>query len=287
MNASLHSTQAETWRRLPTSAGSAAAELALGEGLLAGLLSQPQPALRWYEASRPALVLGSGQRPYDEAEIAAATAAAITVHKRGSGGGAVLFWPGFIMQDLVLPTAHPLRRDDVSESYRWLGEVWVMALAQFGIKARLVSISEARADRAALHPLVKRVCYGGQSPYEVLVEGRKLVGLAQTRRRQGCLFQVGLYTHWPGAAITALLRMRPEDRSWLTDALAARVIGLDEIMSHPPTSAALSEAFAVALEAYAGIRLEATVWREDELRAAATAASRFAALNEKWYNQHP
>ncbi|MFV9504466.1 MAG: lipoate--protein ligase family protein [Oscillochloridaceae bacterium umkhey_bin13] len=266
-----------SWRLLPTSAGPAETELAQGEGLLVGLSHTPQPALRWYEATQPALVLGSGQRP--QLEVAWPAATDLMVHKRASGGGAVLFWPGFMMQDLVLPPGHPLYRQDVSESYRWLGEVWVATLARLGLSATLVSIAAARADRADLHPLLRRVCYAGRSPYEVMVAGRKLVGLAQTRRRQGCLFQVGLYHHWPGVALSRLLQMEPSERNWLSAAMRERVVGLDELLPTPPTLATLMDAFAVALQEHSGVTLEAADWRADELSAAAAAQSRFAALN--------
>ena len=90
-----------------------------------------------------------------------------------------------LMLDLVLPRAHRLYMGDVTESYRWIGEVWTAALRELGIDVQSTPIGAARADAQTLDPLLRRVCFGGLSPYEVVVGRRKLVGLAQVRRRAG------------------------------------------------------------------------------------------------------
>ena len=46
-------------------------------------------------------------------------------------------------------------------------------------------------------------CFGGLSPYEVLAGGRKVVGLSQTRRRQGTLGPQ------PGGVLGQRLDQRP------------------------------------------------------------------------------
>jgi lipoate-protein ligase A len=206
-------------------------------------------------------------------------AAGATLHKRGSGGTAVLFAPGFLMQDIALPAAHPLRRDDVSESYRWLGELWAEALGALGVATELIAIPTARADSAAADPLVRRACFGGRSPYELLAGGRKLVGFSQIRRRQGALFQVGLYARWPGPELARLLRLSGDEREALAAALAARVVGLDELLPAPPEPAALQAAFARALRRRHGVALEPAGWRDDELAAAAAALPRYGPID--------
>ena len=109
-----------------------------------------------------------------------------------SGGGVVL-GDSLLLLDLALPAEDPLYPDDVTESYRWLGAVWAAALGALGTAARVVDIAAARADAQLLDPLLRRVCFGGTSPYEVVVEQRKIVGLAQVRRRTCALIQAGVY----------------------------------------------------------------------------------------------
>lgn len=265
------------WRELPAGVGPAERDLAWGPALLAGIEAEARPALRWYVAREPALVLGSGQRLAD-IDAAACAAAGVRVHRRASGGTAVLFAPGLIMQDIALPRAHPLYLDDVSESYCWLGGVWAEALAALGVAAEPVGVSAARADTQANDPLLRRACFGGLSPYEVLAGGRKLVGFSQMRRRQGALLQVGLYTRWPGRELAALLALPDAERADLAERLAARVAGLDELLAAPPGPPALAAAFAAALARRHGAELEPAAWGPAELAAAAEAAPRFAPL---------
>lgn len=262
---------------LPYSALGAAAELAAGEALLNGLANVPRPAVRWYGARELALVIGSGQRP-SEADDVALVARGATLHKRASGGTAVLFVPGFLMQDVALPAGHRLQISDVSESYRWLGEVWAEALGELGVATQLISISEARADTAGVDPLVRRACFGGRSPYELLADGRKLVGFSQVRRRHGALLQVGLYARWPGPELAELLRMPAEERAAFAAALATRVIGLDELVAAPNPELVVA-AVNRAMARRESLTLVPGMWRTDEDELQRSLLQRFAALD--------
>lgn len=267
-----------SWRLLPTSAAPAELELASGAALLAGLEEHGRPALRWYAAREPALILGSGQKLSD-IDAAACASAGVQVHRRASGGTAVLFMPGFLMQDIALPRADPLYLDDVSESYRWLGAVWADALDALGVPAEPVSVAAARADSQATDALVRRACFGGISPYEVMTGGRKLVGFSQVRRRQGALLQVGVYSHWPGRALAELLALDESERADLVRRLDARVCGLGELLADLPDLERIAAAFAAALARRHGIDLAPATWSAAELEARAAALPRFAPLS--------
>jgi len=268
----------EQWRLLPASAGPAGPALAHGAALLAGLEAEPAPAVRWYAAREPALVLGSGQKLAD-IDAAACARAGVPVHRRASGGTAVLFVPGLIMQDIALPRGHPLYIDDVSESYRWLGAVWAEALAALGVPAELVAVQAARADARAADPLLRRACFGGLSPFEVLAGGRKLVGFSQVRRRQGALLQIGVYPRWPGRELADLLALPAAERADLAARLAGRVVGLDELLPAPPSLEQVVGAFAAALARRHGVALAPADWSGAEREAAAAAMPRFAPLD--------
>lgn len=265
------------WRLLPQSAGDAAHELAAAEALLAGLIAAPRAALRWYESPAAALVIGSGQK-LAEIDLAACAAAGVTLHRRASGGTAVLFGPGLLMQDIVLPPGHRLALSDVSESYRWLGEVWADALGRLGVMGQPISVAAARDDTRALDPLLRRACFAGRSPYEVIAGGRKLLGFSQVRRRHGTLLQVGVYTRWPGAALADLLSLEPGQAAPLAAGLAARVAGLADLLPRPPAPPAIMAAFAAALAARHGVALAPDTWRPDELAALEAALARYAPL---------
>jgi lipoate-protein ligase A len=138
------------------------------------------------------LVIGSAQT---EASVdrPACERDGIPVLRRGSGGGAVLCDPGLLEVDVALPAGHALLADDVTESYRFLGQAWIDALAAIGVDGRLVAVDEARNLSEARRAAARVACYAGLSPHEVVdLEGRKLVGLCQRRRRGAALFQCSL-----------------------------------------------------------------------------------------------
>lgn len=252
-------------RLLPFSAESAPRQLAASLALLGGVEADGSPAIRWYGMDPPALILGSSQRP-EEVNPGARRGLGVHVYRRSSGGGAVLTTEQLGL-DVALPAADPLLPADITESYRWLGEVWVAALASLGVQGRLVSVAEARTDAQALSPTLKRICYAGLSPYEVVADGRKLVGLAQRRRRGGALYQCGIYLRWSPEA-TAALMTTDGDPTVVAQQLAARVVGLDAVAaSRMSTAEVVMATFAAALTAQTGLTPTPTAWTEDETAA--------------------
>jgi lipoate-protein ligase A len=266
-----------TIRKLPTSNRPAEVELAGGLALLAGLEHTHAPALRWYGMEPPALIAGSSQR-LDEIDTAACAAAGLAIHRRRSGGGAVLS-ESMLMLDLALPRDHWLATDDVTESYRWLGLVWVAALNELGVDARAIPVDEARADTKALEPLLRRVCFGGVSPYEVMIGSRKLVGLSQVRRRGGALLQAGLYMRWRPARTAVLIAGAPLERAALAGRLVERVAGLAEFCGgQPPDAAHVIAAFEQALARQTGLISIEDDWNAQELAARDTDLPRYAPI---------
>ena len=61
-------------------------------------------------------------------------------------------------------------------------------------------------------PWSSLACFGGVGPGEVLVESRKVVGIAQRRTRFAAAFQTTALLDWDPAALVRLLRLPPADR---------------------------------------------------------------------------
>lgn len=281
--------QKDIWRALPYSAESTDWQLAAGDAMIRALpipsddpdTLPPRPVLRWYTMTPRALILGSGQK-LTEFDLENCRRLGIALHKRASGGTAVLAEPDQMMLDIALPRGHPLYRHDVTASYRWLGTVWQTALARLGINGTLIDVAEARADTQMLsnEPLVRRACYGGQSPYEVLVAGRKLVGLAQTRRRPGALLQTGIYVRWSAERLVQLFALPAAERAALAVRLDERMVGLAEFL---PTEsgelfAQVRRAFERSLWELYGVVSVHTRWTPDERAARVQALTRYAAI---------
>ena len=255
--------QCETWRLLPMDRGSSLAHIAAGDALVR-LASVP--TLWWHATDAPTLILGAGQRP-KQFDVERAARRGVAVLRRHAGGTSVFASPDVLGLDVALPHGHRLLSTDVVEAYRWLGEVWVDALDSLGVAARLMSVREAR-EAPAPDPLVsdglRAACFGTLSPYEVTVERRELVGLAQVRRRAGGLLQAGIHLRFDADTLAELLV--PDAPQPLAAALRTVATGLDEASPTPLTADAVMTTFQHALERRLSITLIPGAWTDDERR---------------------
>jgi lipoate-protein ligase A len=204
----------------------AAAALERAEAMLAAVGAGSPPLLAWSRAVAPAVVLGraAGRAPADEA---ACRGAGVELLRRSSGGGPVLWDAGLLALDVALPRGHRLVLDDVVATYAFLGETIARGLSALGAPARVVSLGEARAAGPEAAALAARACFGGLSPYEVIVDERKVVGLAQVRRSEGALLQAGIALRLDAPGLADLLDLPTGERAVLAAALSARAGGLE------------------------------------------------------------
>jgi len=224
------------WHVLPLTIADQQHHIEQGEMLLSTVSAGDPATLYWSMAESQGLVLGFSQK-HSVLNPAALTARQLPIYQRRAGGGAVLVGSHLLSLDVVLPADHPLVLPDLVESYRWLGEVWVAALAQFGIRARTISPAEAHEQRTLLkqdetserESILRRACYGSYSPYEVVVGQHKVVGLDMIRRRTGSLLQAGVLLHWETGTLAQLLGHTPEEEILLREGLLERAAGLDTL----------------------------------------------------------
>lgn len=215
------------WRVLPLEVDAPAALLDRGVALLDALRDDPTPTLRWYRSTNTAVVLGRGQAR----ALAAASTPDVEVLLRFSGGGAVLLDPTLVNLDVLVPAGHPLLAGDLGAVFLRVGRAWAAALADLGLDGVTVHTGPATADRRgdARAQLLAAVCYATLGRGEVLVDGRKLVGLAQRRRQPGALVQCGLLRRWAPGPLLAALGADPDDEE-----VARAAVGLDEVLAARP-----------------------------------------------------
>jgi lipoate---protein ligase len=123
------------------------------------------PTLRLYRWSPPCVTIGYFQSMEAEVDLAACKTARVDAVRRLTGGGAV-YHDAEVTYSLVTPLGHPLAPDDVLESYKLICAGIIAGLGLMGAKASFVPIND------------------------IAVDGKKISGNAQTRRR-GCLLQHG------------------------------------------------------------------------------------------------
>jgi lipoate-protein ligase A len=175
----------------------------------------------------PAVVLGSTQSPA-VVDGARAEAGGIDVVRRRSGGGAVLVVPDDpVWIDVWVPRDDRLWHDDVGRAFDWLGDAWTAALTSLGAPGT----SAHRDGFAACTRWSSLVCFGGVGTGEVVAaDGRKVVGIAQRRTRDGAWFHSACIRHWDPTALLEVLDLSPADRESARLDLADAVIGVVDLV---------------------------------------------------------
>jgi lipoate-protein ligase A len=215
--------------------------LAADERMIEGGL--PATTCRWYRADGSAVVLGLAQQRRAERVLDRVRCAerGVAIVPRRAGGGLVLLDADMLCLTLAVPLPHPKVGEDLTASYRWLGDAFTDGLQRLGLLgARRVEVGaarralhELRAEARRANPvaeLLLETCYASPSPHEVLVGERKLVGFAQVRRRDRALFQVGLLLR-DQSPLADLVRV-PDDavRAAYRAELRRRTVGLADLL---------------------------------------------------------
>lgn len=202
-----------------------------------------RPSVRVWIYRRPALVLGCSARPgADLAKRAAAKG--MDLCTRPTGGGAVLAGRWLLGASVVLPAQDPLVAVSIPASYRWLGLAHAAWLQDLGIAAQSVPAPGEFAG-AALH----WSCFGGLSHWEVEACGRKIVGLAQSRRRNGVLFSSGTLIEPPPWEMLCETLGRPGNEA---AELASRTVSCADHLDEPAEAQALAQSLLDRLSSLAG-----------------------------------
>ena len=168
---------------------SASQEQAWNSAQLKNLVTEPKIAFWQYR--NPGVVFGCSQRLDTLARCMAQLHGHDLVRRR-AGGGVVLVGPWMLGLSIVLPPSHPLARLSSAQSYRWVGEAHASVFQEMGLQAKAISPGELRSTGASVFEEgLEWACFGGLSPWELVVGKRKLTGLAQVRGNKGTLIVGG------------------------------------------------------------------------------------------------
>ena len=173
---------------LKSRAASAAENMALDEALLDYVTEDGSAALPWlrsYSWERTTVSFGYFQRPEREIDLSRARDLGLELVKRPTGGKALIHGDE-LTYSVVLPAACKLCKLSVAESHQILAKALVKALTRFDLSAELSKPALARrASRDGRIP-----CFAEHLAESVVIDGRKVAGSAQLRRK-GALLQHG------------------------------------------------------------------------------------------------
>ena len=167
----------------------AAYNMALDEALLEwhaeGLIP---PVIRFYQWEPAALSIGYFQRVERDIHLPAVKEMGLGFVRRPTGGRAVLH-EHELTYSVIVSEDYPDMPKTVTEAYRVISEGILQGFRNLGLQAEF-SVPESDSQREALSQPKSAVCFDAPSWYELVVEGKKVAGSAQTRQK-GVILQHG------------------------------------------------------------------------------------------------
>lgn len=216
------------WRLLRHPAARGAFNMAVDAAILEAVIQgDSPPTLRFYDWDPACLSLGFAQR-FDDLDEAALAARGWDVVRRPTGGRAILHTDE-LTYSVIGPSDEPRLTGGVLESYKRLSEALMHSLKLLGLPVEQQPMHLAGGTGNGAGDSDNPVCFEVPSDYEVTLNGKKIIGSAQARRKGGVLQHGSLPLTGDIARITQILRYPSEERRQLAaERVRARAATVEE-----------------------------------------------------------
>lgn len=250
-----------TWRLVRTPPASGAWNMAVDEALL---LSQSQPGslpvLRLYAWQPACLSLGYAQ-PYQDADLENLEANGWHIVRRPTGGRAILHTDE-LTYSVIAPEDEPRLAGGVLESYQRLAAALLLALEKLGIAAQSKENAtpiQPQPPHSQNETRINPVCFEAPSNYEIIAGGKKLIGSAQARKKEGVLQHGSLPLHGDLARIVQALRFASEsERQQAAQRLLQRATTVEFLVQRQVSWQEAAQAFCDGFSSALNIQLQAS-----------------------------
>jgi lipoate-protein ligase A len=179
---------------------------------------------------------------------------------------------------VIGPQREPRLQGSILESYQRLSRALLAALHLLGLPAQAHTLPPENQNGDVKGP----VCFEVPSNYEVTVHGKKLIGSAQARKREGVL-QHGTLPLWGDLTrITQALCFKDEnEREEAAFRLKARASTVEEVLGYRVSWDEVAQAFVSAFEEELALHLTSASLSQTELvRAGELVSAKYG--NQEW-----
>ncbi|MCL4274760.1 MAG: lipoate--protein ligase family protein [Anaerolineales bacterium] len=240
-----------TWRLLHTPPSTGAWNMAVDESILEHIhRGESKPTLRLYSWNPPCLSLGYAQSLKD-VDIERLKFRGWDVVRRVTGGRAILHTDE-LTYSVTGPADDPILTGGVLESYNRLSRALLFAVRELGLPVEVKEHAQ-QANSQNLNP----VCFEVPSTYEITVNGKKLIGSAQARKKEGVLQHGSLPLMGDLTRICDALVFDDESaREKAKERLLARAATVESALGVEKAWETAAQAFVRGFEAELGIQFE-------------------------------
>ena len=235
--------------------------MALDEAILENIgHGDSLPTLRLYAWTPACLSLGHAQ-PFADADIARLKQRGWEVVRRLTGGRAILHTDE-LTYSVIAPVDEPRVAGSVLESYNRLAQALLLAVKSLELPVEIKNEVEQN-DILRNNP----VCFEVPSTYEITVNGKKLIGSAQARKKESVLQHGSLPLIGDLSRICEALVFADEAaRQDATNRLLERATTVESALGRGISWEMAAQAFVHAFEAQLGLSLEKGELSESESR---------------------
>ncbi|HEX8990654.1 MAG TPA: lipoate--protein ligase family protein [Anaerolineales bacterium] len=254
----------DLWRVLITPPAHGAWNMAVDESILEHIgRGESRPTLRLYAWEPACLSLGHAQ-PFSDVDEPRLMERGWEVVRRPTGGRAILHTDE-LTYSIIGPADNPHLAGSILESYNRLACALLRAVRSLGLDAQSNPLSPEFGG--ASHGSVNPVCFEVPSAYEITAAGKKLIGSAQARRKEGVLQHGSLPLTGDLRRITEAL-VFPDEAARIEAAqrLLARATTLEMSLGRVVTWEEAARAFVDAFKSELGLGLETGDLTESESR---------------------
>ena len=226
--------------------------MALDEALL-DLHSQGEipPVIRFYEWNPATLSIGYFQSAEKDIDLEVLREQKLGFVRRPTGGRAVLH-ENELTYSIIVSEQYPDMPISVTDAYRVLSEGLLRGFQNLGLDAYF-SIPDTEEKQQDLKKPKSAVCFDAPSWYELVVEGKKVAGSAQTRQKGVILQHGAILLDLDVEKLLSVFKFSsPEAKEKMRQKLPEKAVAInrltDKEITIPQCITAFKEGFEQALE---------------------------------------
>ncbi len=239
--------------------------MAVDESILEHIYrGESMPTLRLYSWNPPCLSLGHAQ-PFADVDMERLKSRGWDVVRRMTGGRAILHTDE-LTYSVTGREDDPALVGGILESYNRIAQALMYAVRELGLPVEMKEHETAGRASNAPNP----VCFEVPSTYEITVNGKKLIGSAQARRKEGVLQHGSLPLTGDLTRICQVLKFADEAaRDAASLRLLARAATVESVIGEKKDWETAAQAFVRGFETQLEIKFESGVLSPSEEKRAA------------------
>ncbi|MGE7349381.1 lipoate--protein ligase family protein [Staphylococcus lugdunensis] len=256
----------ETWNFINTGSHDPFYNMAMDEALLNFVASGDiGPVIRFYTWNPATLSVGYFQRLTKEIDIDKVKEKGFGLVRRQTGGRGVLH-DKELTYSVIVPESHPNMPSTVTEAYHVISQGLLEGYKELGLDAYF-AIPKSKEEREKLKQPRSAVCFDAPSWYELVVEGRKIAGSAQTRQKGVILQHGSLLQDVDVDELFDMFIFKNERlKSKMKAAFVDKAVALNDIADHYISITDMEQAFEKGFKQGLGIELKPLTLTDEQLQ---------------------